>query len=121
MTTISILKKGQSYSLEAKGHATTTSEEDDGEGVKVCAAVSMLTSTLALSLEMVPGIDVGGVNVEACDGYTKVSARGQGPVKTLFQSAYCGAIALQITHPDRVAVQADKFFQKFSGSLDAFS
>ena len=119
MTTISILKRGQSYCLEAEGHATTTAEEDDGEGVKVCAAVS--TNTLALSLEMVPGIDVGGVHVEACDGYTKVSARGQGPVKTLFQSAYCGATALQITHPDRVTVQADKFFQKFSGSLDAFS
>lgn len=121
MTNIIITKQGQKYCLEAIGHATTVAAEDDGAGVKVCAAVSMLTSTLALSLKTIPGIDRDSVHVDTNYGYTKVSARGQGEVKTLFQSAYCGAIALQITHPDRVSVQADKFFQKFSGSLDAFS
>lgn len=59
------IKQGQKYRLEAKGHATTTAETDDGEGVKVCAAVSMLTSTLALSLEMLPGIDRESVHVDA--------------------------------------------------------
>ena len=115
------IKQGQKYRLEAKGHATTTAETDDGEGVKVCAAVSMLTSTLALSLEMLPGIDRESVHVDAGDGYAAVSARGRGPVKTLFQSAYCGAAALHTTHPDRVNVKADQFFQKFWDSPGAFS
>lgn len=121
MTEITITKQGQKYSLEARGHATTSLKEDDGEGVKVCAAVSMLTSTLAISLEMLPGIDHDSVHVETNEGYAKVTGRGQGDIKTLFLSAYYGAVALQITHPDRVRVNADKFFQKFSESLDAFS
>lgn len=119
MTTITINKQGTKYSLEATGHSTTTAAEDDGEGVKVCAAVSMLTSTLALSLEMLPGIDHDSVHVETGEGYAKVTGRGQGDIKTLFSSAYLGAVALQIKHPDRVKVNSDKFFQKFFGSLDA--
>ena len=121
MTEISITKRGRVYRLEARGHATTVADEDDGEGEKVCAAVSMLTSTLALSLVMIPGIDAESVCSETGEGYAKVSAYGYRPVKTLFRSAYCGAIALQITHPDRVKVRADKFFEKLSGSFDAIS
>jgi len=120
VTTITITKQEQRYTLEAKGHSTPSSGKGDGEGVRVCAAVSMLTSTLALSLKMLPGVDRDSVHVDAGEGFIRVSARGQGAVNTLFQSAYCGAAALQITHPDRVRVQADKFFQKFSGSVDAF-
>lgn len=120
MTTISITKQGQKYCLEARGHATTEAAADDGEGVKVCAAVSMLTGTLALSLEMLPGIDRDSVHVDTGDGYIRVSARGQGTVKTLFAMAYCGAVGLESEHPDRVKVRADKFFQKMSYFPDAF-
>lgn len=120
MTEIDIVKRGQKYCLEAKGHATTEAEVDDGEGVKVCAAVSMLTGTLALSLEMVPGVDRDSVHVDTGEGYIRVSARGQGAVKTIFAMAYCGAVGLESEHPDRVKVRADKFFQKMSCSPDAF-
>lgn len=122
MTHISFSKRGSKFVLLAKGHATTDSgREEDCEGLRVCAALSMLTSTLALSLETIPGAHRHSVHVDTAEGYAKVSARGQGAVKILFQSAYCGAVALQINYPDRVKVQADKFFQKILDSLDAFS
>lgn len=96
MITVRLTKSKNKYILEANGHAGY----DPGHDI-VCAAVSMLTYTLASRL-----LELGeNINKDdLADGHARIVIRKRGENLAVLKTVWCGFESLADEYPDYVQI-----------------